>query len=91
MDINSATTIQAESLVAESTEPYHTINRDIEKEILGLLKTGSFTVKEITETVKPDWDNRKLSGFLKKNPNIKTVSGKPVRYTLQDVIARSLF
>jgi predicted Rossmann fold nucleotide-binding protein DprA/Smf involved in DNA uptake len=91
MDINSATTIQAASLVAESTEPYHTINRDIEKEILGLLKTGSFTVKEITETVKPDWDNRKLSGFLKKNPNIKTVSGKPVRYTIQDVIATSLF
>jgi DNA protecting protein DprA len=63
----------------------------IENEILELLKRGSYTSKEIILTLKLDWDSRKLTAFLKKNPNIKTQSGKPAKYSLNDVIIPSLF
>jgi len=70
---------------------YKNDNRNIEKEVLELLKSGSYTSKEIVLALKLDWDARKLTGFLKKNPNIKILSGKPAKYLLNDTYTPSLF
>ncbi len=65
--------------------------RDIEKDILDFLRKGSYTSREIMLALKLDWDSRKLTGFLKKNPNLKTNPGKPVKYSLNDTITPTLF
>jgi DNA processing protein len=64
---------------------------DIENKILGFLKKGAYTSEEIKLALKLDWDGRKLTAFLKKNPNIKILPGKPARYTLNDAVSPSLF
>ncbi len=63
----------------------------LENDIIDLLKKGSYSSREILLALKLDWDSRKLTNFLKKNTNIKTISGTPVKYTLNDVITPSLF
>jgi len=77
--------------VHEPATGYGAKQINIEKEILELLNKGAYTSKEILLALKMDWDTRKLTGFLKKNPNIKTLGGKPAKYTSNDVIAPSLF
>ncbi|WP_298646490.1 DNA-processing protein DprA [uncultured Proteiniphilum sp.] len=77
--------------VNEPTADYENDKRDIEKDILDLLSKGTYTSKEILLALKLDWDSRKLSGFLKKNPNVKTISGRPAKYTKNNVTAPSLF
>lgn len=77
--------------VNEPTDGYENDKRDIEKDILDLLSKGTYTSKEILLALKLDWDSGKLSGFLKKNPNVKTISGRPAKYTRNNVIAPSLF
>jgi len=66
-------------------------NRNIDKEIIDLLRKGSYTSTEIMLVLKLDWDSRSLTGFLKKNPNVKTHQGKPTKYSLNDAITPSLF
>ena len=70
---------------------YDNAARDYEKEIFEFLKHGAYTSKEIRLALKIDWDARKLTAFLRKNPNVKTVPGKPVKFTKNDVVAGSLF
>jgi DNA processing protein len=70
---------------------YDNGKRNIEKEILNLLIKGAYSTREILLALKLDWDSRKLTVFLKKNPNVKTIPGKPVRYCLNDVISPLLF
>jgi len=41
--------------------------------------------------LRSDWDSKKLTGFLKKNPNVKTIAGKPTKYARNNVISPSLF
>jgi DNA processing protein len=65
--------------------------RNIEKEILDLLKKGSYSAKEIMLIVKLDWDSRKLSNYLKKNPNISTIEGKPKKFGIAQTINLKLF
>lgn len=65
--------------------------RNIEKEILEFLRYGTYTSKEVALALKIDWESRKMNTFLKKNPNIKTIAGKPAKYTLNDVTFLSLF
>jgi predicted Rossmann fold nucleotide-binding protein DprA/Smf involved in DNA uptake len=65
--------------------------RNYEKEILEFLKKGAYTSKEILLALKINWESRKLTTFLKKNPNVKTIPGKPARYTRNDVMSPSLF
>jgi DNA processing protein len=65
--------------------------RNIEKEILSLLNKGPYSIREIKLALKLDWDSQKLTGFLKKNPNVKTIPGKPVRYCQSKVITPLLF
>jgi DNA processing protein len=66
-------------------------NRNIDKEIFDLLRKGSYTSTEIRLALKLDWDSRKLTGFLKKNTNVKTIQGNPTKYSLNDAITPSLF
>lgn len=78
----------------EVTEPpaiYEEGKRNIEKDILELLIKGKYTSKEILLALKLDWDTRKLTSFLKKNPNVKAIAGKPAKFTRNDVISPSLF
>jgi DNA protecting protein DprA len=77
--------------ISEPGITYDNDGNNIEKAILSLLKKGSYTSKEILLALKLDWSSRKLTGFLKKNPNIKIQSGKPAKYTLNDAITPSLF
>jgi DNA processing protein len=77
--------------VKEPITNYENGKRNVEKDILELLSKGSYTSKEILIALKLDWDSRKLTSYLKKNPNVKTVSGKPAKFTRNDVISPSLF
>ena len=70
---------------------YDNAARAYEKEIFEFLKHGAYTSKEIRLALKIDWDARKLTAFLRKNPNVKTVPGKPVKFTRNDVVAGKLF
>ncbi len=65
--------------------------RDIEKEILDFLEKGVYTSREILLSLKLDWDSRKLTDFLKKNPNVKRIDGKPAKFTRADVKSPTLF
>lgn len=75
----------------EPQTSYEDGGRDIEKDIIELLSKGSYTSKEILLALRSDWDSKKLTGFLKKNPNVKTIAGKPAKYTRNIVISPSLF
>ncbi len=77
--------------VNEPATDFESSKRDIEKEILVFLSKGTFTSKEIVLALKLDWDSRKLTSFLKKNPNVKTIAGKPAKFTRTDVISPTLF
>jgi len=65
--------------------------RNIEKELLEYLKNGTYTAKEILLGLKLDWDSRKLSTFLKKNPNIIKIDGKPAKFTRNKITNQTLF
>lgn len=54
---------------------------DIEHKIIEHLKKGVFTSKKIVETLKLDWSSRKVSSFLKKQDEIITVEGKPLKFS----------
>jgi predicted Rossmann fold nucleotide-binding protein DprA/Smf involved in DNA uptake len=75
----------------EPTGNYNTESRDIEKEILELLGKGAYTSQEILLALKLDWESRKITAFLNKNPNVKVISGKHKSYTLTASITPSLF
>jgi len=70
---------------------YGNSDRDYGKEIFEFLKHGVYTSKEIRLALNIDWDARKLTAFLRKNPNVKTVPGKPVKFTRNEVVAGELF
>ncbi|WP_125202005.1 DNA-processing protein DprA [Chryseobacterium sp. SC28] len=77
--------------VSEPSATYEAGKQNIEKDILELLNKGTYTTKEILLVLKLDWDSRKLTSFLKKNPNVKAIAGKPAKFTRNDVISPSLF
>ena len=70
---------------------YDNAASDYEKKIIEFLKHGAYTSKEIRLALKIDWDARKLAEFLRKNPNVKAMPGKPVKFTRNDVVAGKLF
>ena len=53
----------------------------IEDKILMLLKQGVFDSKSIVERLKIDWSARKATSYLKKNTEIETIKGKPMKFT----------
>ncbi len=82
---------KADHKVHEPTTDFISGKWNVEKDILDLLKKGSYSNREILLALRLDWDSRKLTNFLKKNPNVKNNSEKPVKYTLSDLITPSLF
>ncbi len=70
---------------------YESGKRNIEKDVLEFLSKGTYTSKEILIGLKLSWDSRKLTSFLKNNTNVKTLPGKPVKFTRNEVIAPTLF
>lgn len=77
--------------VHEPVTNYEYDNIKIEKDILEFLNKGTYTSKEFLHGLRLDWDSRKLTRFLKKNPNVKTIAGKPVKFTRADIINPTLF
>ncbi len=65
--------------------------RNIEKEILEFLNNGAFTTREILIGLKLNWESKKLTSFLKKNSNIKSIAGKPTKFTRNDITVPTLF
>jgi len=55
--------------------------KTIEDKILHLLKQGAFDSKTIVDRLKIAWSAKKVTSVLKKNPNVKTLNGKPVKFT----------
>jgi predicted Rossmann fold nucleotide-binding protein DprA/Smf involved in DNA uptake len=66
-------------------------NRNIEKLLLDYLSKGAYTTREILLALKLDWESRKLTTFLKKNPNVKSIGGKPTKFTRVDTVYPTLF
>lgn len=71
----------SKNVVEAPESAYEDGNRNIEQDILELLNEGTYTTKEILLSLKLNWDSRKLTNFLMKNPNVKTVSDKPKKFT----------
>ena len=59
---------------------------DYENKILELLKTGDFSVKEITKKLQLSWSDKKLRDFLRSNKDIGSLNKKPQKYTLKSII-----
>lgn len=79
------------SEIRESSSVYSEKGGDTVKDILQLLKTGTFTASQIKSKLALDWDVKKLSNFLKKHVNVQTLSGRPLRFTLKTAIMKDLF
>ncbi len=79
------------NILHDPSSGYQNGERNIEKELLELLKRDSYTTKEILLILKLDWDSRKLTTLLKKNPNVKSIGGKPSKFALNDNITPTLF
>ena len=78
--------------IKEQEIDYNNIARNTENEILELLKKGSYSSKEIIMALKLNWTSRKLTAYLKKNPDIKILpKTRPSKYTLADTKTISLF
>jgi predicted Rossmann fold nucleotide-binding protein DprA/Smf involved in DNA uptake len=74
-------------------EPLVYMNASVSKEsdILNLLGEGIYSAKEIISQLKLDWSTQKLSGFLKKNPDVRSIPGKPIRFTANKTKSLTLF
>ncbi|MEP6795823.1 MAG: DNA-processing protein DprA [Saprospiraceae bacterium] len=79
------------TITNEPETEYDNPQRNIEKDILNLLQKDAYTSKEILLALKLEWDSRKLTNFLKNNPNVKTIPGKPNKFELNKAINLSLF
>ncbi|HLP04812.1 MAG TPA: DNA-processing protein DprA [Paludibacter sp.] len=55
---------------------------DYEKRILELLKTGDFTVAEITGKLELHWSESELKAFMKTLPEVELAGKKVKRYTI---------
>jgi DNA processing protein len=92
LTIDCRSEIPKNSIINDVKEPEnHYENRNIEKEILEFLQNGYYTPKEIILGLKLDWEIKKLSNYLKNNPNIKKSDGKPTKYTRTETISPTLF
>jgi len=79
------------NVLNESGTTYKNVSGNIEEEIIKLLKKEDYTTREIILALKLDWDSRKLTGFLKKNPNIRVITGKQTKYGLTNTVNLKLF
>ncbi|HCA43317.1 MAG TPA: DNA transporter [Bacteroidetes bacterium] len=77
--------------VNETVNDFGIKNSNFEENLVALLKLGEFTSKEISLKLKIDWNIKKLTDYLKKNPNIKVIKGKPYKFTIAEVFSPSMF
>jgi predicted Rossmann fold nucleotide-binding protein DprA/Smf involved in DNA uptake len=82
--------------LVESTQINFTASEplvDYGNKILELLKTGDYTVKEITKKLQLSWSDKKLRDFLRSNKDIETHNKKPQKFALKSIIQqqKSLF
>lgn len=77
--------------VNETINDFTIKNSNFEESLVALLKLGEFTSKEISLKLKIDWNIKKLTDYLKKNPNIKVIKGKPYKFTIAEVFSPSMF
>lgn len=61
---------------------------DYENQIIELLKTGDYTVKEIIKKLHLSWSDKKLRDFLKSKNEIETLNKKPQKFTLKRIIQK---
>jgi DNA processing protein len=90
--VQSPTVYQKETvsdfgILSEEKQDFKAAKTDMLQEVLRLLQSGPLTAKELILALKmPDWDVRKLGAALKKNPQVRVVSGKPVKFARNDSI-----
>lgn len=58
-------------------------NIDEKAKIYNLLKTGSFSIKEIINKLKFSWSEKQLKDFLKMSEDIEIVCKRPLKFTLR--------
>ena len=63
--------------------------QSVEKQIIELLKKGSFDSKHIVEKLNINWSSRKVTSYLKKHKNILTLKGKPMKFTHKERVTDS--
>ncbi|PID62748.1 MAG: DNA transporter [Ignavibacteriae bacterium] len=56
----------------------------MEEKIIKFLKTGVFPAKKIVDTLKIDWNSRKVSNFLKNREDVITIPSKPLKFSHKD-------
>ena len=59
---------------------------DYENKIIEFLKTGDYTVKEITKKLQLPWSEKKIRTFLKSKKDIQTLNMKPQKFTLISIV-----
>lgn len=66
---------------------------DYENKIVGLLKTGEYSIKDIIKKLQLSWTEKRVKDFLKTQNGIETISKRPLKYTLTnaDIKQNSLF
>lgn len=55
-----------------------------ENAIIELLKTGEYTLKDISKKLQLTWTEKKLSDFLKTHKEIDIIPKKPLRFTMKN-------
>lgn len=73
----------------ESGEVYQ--SQSIDNQIIDFLKHGEFTSAEIKLGLNLEWDSRKLTNYLRKRPEIKTIESKPLKFTFNEQKTITLF
>lgn len=89
-NIASPVSVTADT-VQDSASAYNKGESLTAKSILDFLSGGAFTAKEIILALRLEMDAAKLTSFLKKNPDVKTIPGKPVKFTRNEASGPSLF
>lgn len=73
-----------------SRKPYDAMN-PIEKQILDLLHQGAYSAKEIIQILMLNWETRTLQQFLAARPEVRRISGRPMKYTCRNHSVLTLF
>jgi len=89
MPIKDYKPIEETLITSISKEP----SVNYENNILELLRTGEYAVKDILKKLQLDWTEKKLRDFLKVQKEVETTNKTPLRFTMKDsgIKQKSLF
>jgi predicted Rossmann fold nucleotide-binding protein DprA/Smf involved in DNA uptake len=64
-----------------------------EYNIIELLKTGEYGVKDILRKIQMNWTEEQLRDFLRTHKEVKSINKKPLRFTIKNLVSKqkSLF